>query len=117
MAKSNNTPVRISQPADLVVVQMGYWGKYVMPVDAATQIMSLMVKSGAAKVEEEQGAYIPTRMDVTLTPLDKPFIDDVPVEGPDRNAYKAWIKTKRGIIGDGYVPEPFSVFLKAKEES
>jgi hypothetical protein len=117
MAKPNNT-VRISQPqpTDLVVLGMGYWGKYVLPVDAATQIMSLMVKSGAVKVDEEQGVFIPTTMDVQVGVLDKRFIDDVPVDGAGRTGYKAWIKTKRGIVGDGYVPESYAAFLEAKED-
>lgn len=129
MAKPNNA-VRISQaaeqprtryesrtaPDDLVVLCMGYWGKYVLPVDAATQVMSLMVKSGAVKVEEEQGVYIPVNMDVQVGVLDKTFHHDVPVDGEGRKGYKAWIKTKRGIVGDDYIPESYASYLDAKEE-
>jgi hypothetical protein len=130
MAKPNNT-VRISQAAeqlrtryesqpqqtDLVLLGMGYWGKYVIPVDAATQIMALMIKSGAAKVEEEQGVFMPVQMDVQVSPLDKRFIDDVPVDGAGRKGYKDWIKTKRGIVGDDYVPESYATYLEAKEDT
>jgi hypothetical protein len=117
MAKPNNTG-RISQPqpTDLVVLSMGYWGKYVLPVDAATQIMSLMIKSGAVKVEEELGVFIPVKMDVQVETLDKRFIDDVPVDGAGRKGYKDWIKTKRGIVGDDYVPESYATYLEAKED-
>jgi hypothetical protein len=107
-------PVRISQ--NLVLLHLGYWGKYVLPVRTATEIMALMIESGAVKVEEDQGAYIPTRMDAQVSPLDKPFIDDVPTDGKGRDEYKAWVKTKRGIIGDGYCPETYAAFLEAKED-
>lgn len=106
MAKNN--------AADLVLLSMGYWCKYVVPVDAATQIMALMIKSGGVKVEEEYGAFIPTNMDIVLTILDKPFIPDVPAVGKGRDEYKAWVKTKRSIVGDDYVPEAYAVFLEAK---
>jgi hypothetical protein len=117
MAKPNNA-VRLSQPqpTDLVVLCMGYWGKYVLPVDAATQVMALMIKSGATKVEEELGVFIPVKLDLQVETLDKRFIPDVPVDGAGRTGYKAWIKTKRGIVGDDYIPESYASYLDAKEE-
>lgn len=116
MAKPN---VRFSQPqpTDLVVLNMGYWGKYVLPVRTATEIMALMIESGATKVEEDQSVYMPVKMDVTVSPLDHLFMSDVPTEGTGRTEYKAWLKTKKGIVGDSYVPEPYAVFLEVKEDS
>ena len=114
MAKPNNTAVRNSH---LVILSMGYWGKYVLPVRPATEVMALLIEAGAVKVEEEQSVYLPVMTDVTVSPLDKPFIDDVPVDGEGRKGYKEWIKTKRGIIGDGYCPEPYAAFLEAKEDA
>lgn len=110
MAKAQATP-------HLVVLNMGYWGKYVLPVRTATEIMALMIESGATKIEEEQNVYMPVKMDVTVSPLENLFFPDVPVDGPGRTEYKAWLKTKKGIVGSDYVPEPYSVFLEAKEEA
>jgi len=101
--------------SDLVMLSVGYYVKYVMPVAAATEIMKLMVQTGAAKVEADERVYYSIPLDLKLEALDYPFMGDVPVNPDKRQKYIGWLKTKRSIVGDDYEPEPYSVYLASKE--
>jgi hypothetical protein len=104
----------------LVLLSLGYWAKYAMPVDAATQVMSLMVKSGAVRAESESIAgeqrYRPQKPDMSVSVLDYQFLADCPMDDVPRKEYLAWIKTKYELIGNGYAVESYAAYLAAKEE-
>lgn len=102
---------------DLVVLQFSYWARFVAPADVAAQLMVLMSK--LTNVEESDGMYLPSTPDWQASPLTRPFIADLPcMEGSDaeRRAYLAYVKSKRELIGDGYVPESYGEYLNAKED-
>jgi hypothetical protein len=116
--------VRISQqqPTDLVMLSFGWYGKYVMPVGAASQIVTLLMQSGAVKVESANVEGIswsflhPVKMDFDLQPLSEPFMSDVPIDAEKRKGYLDYLKTKAALVGSGYCLESYAAYLEAKEE-
>lgn len=106
----------------LVLLSIGYWANFILPVDAATQIMALMVKSGATAVESTHVAgtmlYHPRTGECEVKSFAVPFFPDIPVDDEDgqRPAYFSWLKTKYELVGKGYKVESFTDYLKAKGE-
>ena len=104
---------------DLVMLSLGWYAKFVLPVDAATQIVSTLVKSGAVRVEHDhmdnRSIHRPTNPDFGVESLKDVFLADCPVDDERRKEYLAWLKTKIDIIGKGYQLESYAEYLKAQE--
>jgi hypothetical protein len=104
------------------MLSVGWYGKYVLPVDAASQIITLLVKSGATKVDTENvtgipyGILMPKKMDFNMQPLEGPFIADCPTDEGKRKGYLDYLKTKAAVV-EGYEPETYTQYLKAKDAS
>lgn len=105
----------------LVCLSLGYWGKYILPVDAATQILAMLVKSRAVKVDTSNlcgfTVYHPTKNDVSVTSMEYPFLADCPIDDNVRKEYFNWLKLKRELVGEGYVIESYAAYLDTKEET
>ena len=104
------------------MLSLGWYGKFALPVDAATSIIATIVKSGAVKVESahidglSSSFLVPTKMEYDLQPLDAKFLSDCPMDKPKKDEYFAWLKTKANVI-EGYEPESYATFLKVKDQS
>lgn len=112
--------VRTSQPKNLVMLNMGWYGKFVLPVDAAASIVSLLVNSGATKVETEhidnRQVLRPVSPEWGIDPIKEPYLSDCPEQEDLRKDYFAWLKTKIDLVGKSYVFESYAEYLKAKED-
>lgn len=105
----------------LVMLSMGYNAKFILPVDAANQIMAALVKSGAVAVDNTYTCgttiYHPRATECAVSVPDKPFFGDIPEDDEgQRNEYFNWLKTKYELVGKGYKVESFTEYLKAKEK-
>ena len=106
---------------ELVELNLGWSSRYVMPVDAATQIMALLVKAGAVRIDSEyvEGTqiYFRAKSDCHVKLLMDNYDPDIPVDGDERENYFAWIKTKKALIGDNYRVQSYSQYLAEKEDA
>lgn len=106
---------------DLVMLSMGWYGKFAMPVDAATNIIALLVKSGAVKVEGDNIAsrsiLRPVPSEWGISPIKEPYLSDCPEDSDLRKEYFAWLQTKADLLGTAYVFESYADYLKAREGS
>lgn len=103
-----------------VILSVGYNANLLMPKDVAMQMMLLLSRPDVYRVEDHYVAhtniYYPGTTDMRLATMTGKFIPDVPItQSKDREAYWTWLKTKSGLVGDSYVPEPYSVFVASKE--
>ena len=118
---TKTTTNKLSDSDNLVMLQLGYYGRFVLPVDAATEIMRLLIQSHAAAVDTHhpgngvEAFYYPKKPELSLSALDHDFMSDCPVDSKLQEGYFSWLKTKAEIIGKGYVPETYSVYLTSKE--
>ena len=111
MARKPNT-----QPTDLVMMNLGYWGKFVMPVEAAANIMTTLIKSGAQRIDSTHigdlgTMYFQVKNDVSIGQLDGHYDPDIPSDSDLREPYVAWLKAKASLVGKGYKPEPYQTYL------
>jgi hypothetical protein len=104
---------------DLALLSIGYWGKHIMPVAAAAEAMRIMIESGAVAMETHSANktfYYPKKLEVKIETVNEIFIADVPLKNTEaKDAYFAWLKTKAELVGKNYTPEPYSEYLKTKE--
>lgn len=107
---------------DLVLLDIGYYGKYILPVKAASSVLAMLVEAGAAKVESEyvQGGgklYYQTANDIGVKTLDGMYDPTIPMASELRQPYLDWLKTKAELHGPGYVLDTYAAYLAAKEGS
>lgn len=110
-----------TKPKDLVRLEFGWYGKFLVPVDAATAMVALLVKSGAVAVDEETinqvTCYLPKQSEFSMTPMKGIFLHDAPHNDAAKKEYKAWLVTKAELVGREYVPELYEVYLQARGET
>lgn len=105
---------------NLVMLNLGWYGKYALPVEAAANIITVLVKSGAIKVESDNVAgrsfFRPVPSEWGVDPIREPFLSDCPENDEPRKEYFAWLQTKADLLGKAYVLESYAEYLKAKGE-
>jgi len=117
---TKTTTNKLSDSDNLVMLQLGYYGRFVLPVDAATEIMRLLIQSHAAAVDTHHPGngvaafYHPKKPELSLSALDHDFMSDCPVDSKPQEDYFSWLKTKAELLGLEYTPEPYAVYLAAK---
>lgn len=112
MAKTDN---------QLVELNIGWNARYLMPVEAATQIMSILVKSGAIKLDYDYKAgksvYYGTTPEASVQVFKEYYDPDIPADEKLRRPYFDWLKTKHDLIGDSYEVQTYKQYLAEKEQS
>ena len=84
-----------------VILQFGYWAKFILPVDTATTIYSMLVKAGAKPVDTTnlggKQYYHPKSPDFTISMVEYPYLADCPTTDKERTEYFDYLKTKAAV--------------------
>ena len=109
---------QLSDSDNLVLLQLTYWGKFVVPVDVAMQVMTILIKCGAMSVENgttgKTNYYYPKKTDLSVHTLDQLYLSDCPLDGTAQKGYFDWLKTKSELCGKDYELETYAEYLKQK---